>query len=66
MTPPTLADFEACDAALRALVSSSSSWTVNTLGLNTPTFAFYFPRDDGLIPTSGPYNIECWVEVSPK
>ena len=64
--PPTQADFEACDAALRAVVSSSSSWTVNTLGPHTPTYAFYFPRDDGIVPTSGPYNIECWVEVSPK
>lgn len=65
-TPPAQADFEACDAALRAVVSSSSSWAVNTTGPHTPTFAFYFPRDDGLIPTSGPYNIECWVEVGPK
>ena len=65
-TPPVQADFEACDAALRAVVSSSSSWAVNTLGLNTPTFAFYFPRDDGILPSSSPYNIECWVEVSPK
>jgi hypothetical protein len=61
--PPTQADFEACDAALRAVVSSTPSWTVNLTGLHTPTFAFYFPRDDGLIPTKGPYNIECWVEV---
>jgi hypothetical protein len=64
--PPTQADFEACDAALRAVVSSSASWAVNALGPHTPTFAFYFPRDDGLIPTTGPYNIECWVEVSPR
>lgn len=65
-TPPAQADFESCDAALRAVVASSSSWTVNTLGPHTPTFAYYFPRDDGLIPTRGPYDIECWVEVNPK
>jgi hypothetical protein len=65
-TAPAQADFEDCDAALRAVVSSSSSWTVNTLGLHTPTFAFYFLRDDGLAPSKGPYNIECWVEVNPK
>ena len=66
-SPPAQADFEACDAALRAVVSApASSWAVNTTGPHTPTFAFYFPRDDGLIPTAGPYNIECWVEVSPK
>ena len=65
-TPPAQADFEACDAALRAVVAASSSWTVNTLGAHTPTFAFYFSRDDGLAPTAGPYNIECWVEVTPK
>ena len=63
-TPPVEADFETCDTALRTVVSASPLWTVNTLGPHTPTFAFYFPRDDGLIPTSGPYNIECWVEVS--
>lgn len=63
-TPPVEADFEACDAALRAVVASSSSWTVNVAGPHTPTFAFYFPRDDGLLPTHGPYDIECWVEVS--
>jgi hypothetical protein len=63
-TPPVQADFEACDAALRATVSSSSSWTVNATGPHTPTFAFFFPRDDGIVPTKGPYNIECWVEVS--
>ena len=65
-TPPQQADFEACDAALRAVVSSSPSWTVNALGPHTPTFAFFFPRDDGIAPTSGPYDVECWVEVSPK
>jgi hypothetical protein len=65
-TPPAQADFEACDTALRAVVAASSAWSVNTLGLNTPTFAFYFPRDDGILPTKGPYDIECWVEVSPK
>ena len=65
-TPPTQADFEACDAALRAVVAASSAWSVNTAGLNTPTFAFYFPRDDGILPTAGPYDIECWVEVSAK
>ena len=65
-TPPAQADFEACDAALRAVVATSTAWTVNALGPHTPTFAFYFSRDDGLAPSSGPYNIECWVEVSPK
>jgi hypothetical protein len=65
-TPPVQTDFEACDAALRSAVSSSSSWTVDISGLHTPTFAFYFPRDDGIVPTSGPYDIECWVEVKTK
>ena len=37
-TPPAQADFEACDAALRAVVAPSS-WTVNALGPHTPTFA---------------------------
>jgi hypothetical protein len=64
--PPAQADFEACDAALRTVVSSSSSWTVDAARPHTPTFAFYFPRDDGLIPTSGPYDFECWVEVDAK
>jgi len=65
-TPPAQADFEACDAALRAVVAASSSWAVDASGPHTPTFAFYFPRDDGILPTYGPYNVECWVEVSPK
>ena len=65
-TPPVQADFLACDVMLRTVVSSSSSWAVNASGPRTPTFAFYFPRDDGIRPSSGPYNIECWVEVSPK
>ena len=64
--PPVQADFEACDAALRSVVSSSSAWTVYTSGLHTPTYAFYFPRDDGIVPTVGPYDIECWVEVKAK
>jgi hypothetical protein len=66
VTPPAQADFEACDAALRKVVAGSTTWSVNAAGPHTPTFAFYFPRDDGLIPPKGPYNIECWVEVTAK
>ena len=63
-TPPAQADFEACDATLRKVVSGSSAWAVNAEGKHTPTFAFYFPRDDES-PLPGPYDIECWVEVTP-
>jgi hypothetical protein len=58
--PPSESDFEACDVELRKVVAASGQWTVDAEDLHTPTFAFYFPRDDEP-PTKGPYNIECWV-----
>lgn len=63
-TPPGEADFEACDAALRAIVAQpASGYTVDAADPRTPTFAFYFPRDDMPPVPAGPFDIECWVVV---
>jgi hypothetical protein len=62
--PPGEAQFEACDAALRGVVADpSSGYAVDTASPHTPTYAFYFPRDDEPPFPPGPYDIECWVAV---
>jgi hypothetical protein len=64
-TPPQLSDFQACDAALRAVVSEpTSGYSVDAESPHTPTFSFYFPRDDIPPISSGPFDIECWVVVT--
>jgi hypothetical protein len=64
-TPPAQADFEACDASLRSVVADDASYTVDATSAHTPTFAFYFPRDDMPPAPAGPFDIECWVAVVP-
>jgi hypothetical protein len=65
-SPPAQADFEACDASLRSVVAQpASGFTVDTSSPHTPTFAFYFPRDDMPPVPAGPFDIECWVAVAP-
>jgi hypothetical protein len=62
--PPGEAQFLECDAALRAVVSApGSGYAVDEGSAHTPTFAFYFPRDDMPPIPSGPFDIECWVAV---
>ena len=62
--PPSQSDFEACDAELRKVVAKSGQWTVDAEDPRTPTFAFYFPRDDMPPTPKGPFDIECWVVVA--
>jgi len=62
--PPSQSDFEACDAELRKVVAKSGQWTVDAEDRRTPTFAFYFPRDDMPPTPKGPFDIECWVVVA--
>ncbi len=62
-TPPELSDFEACDVALRKVVSSSSTYTVNATDPHTPTFSMYYLRDDMPPISPGPFDFECWVVV---
>jgi hypothetical protein len=61
--PPSQSDFEACDAELRKVVATSGQWTVDAEDPRTPTFAFYFPRDDEPPVPKGPFDIECWAVV---
>jgi hypothetical protein len=62
--PPAQSDFEACDAQLRKVVAASGQWTVDAEDPRTPTFAFYFPRDDMPPVPKGPFDIECWAVVA--
>jgi hypothetical protein len=64
-TPPAQADFEACDASLRSVVADDARYTVNATSPHTPTFAFYYPRDDMPPVPAGPFDFECWVAVVP-
>lgn len=61
--PPVEGDFEACDAELRKVVAASGQWTVDAEDPHTPTYAFYFPRDDMPPFPKGPFDIECWAVV---